>query len=59
MSNARRSAAFDELEVVDAEDFSMRLDIWVAHSLRVGNLQRAAELLADAVAEGYAAHGQP
>ncbi|WP_295997281.1 LysR family transcriptional regulator [Rugamonas sp.] len=55
----RHSAWREALAVVDAPDFSMRLDIWVAHTLSMGNLQRAVDLLADAVTDGLAARELP
>ena len=43
------SASRTELAVVDVADFSLKLDIWVVHSPQMGNLQRAADLLGDAI----------
>lgn len=42
----------DELSVVTVKDFSLAMDIWVAHSLRPGNLRQANELLIQQVALG-------
>lgn len=52
----RGSASCDELAVVAVENFSLRLDIWLVHPPQMGNLQRAADLLGDAVAEGFGRH---
>jgi DNA-binding transcriptional LysR family regulator len=43
------SASRAELAVVEVADFSLKLDIWVVHSPQMGNLQRAADLLGDAI----------
>lgn len=56
LSILRRSASFDKLEVVETRDFSMPLDVWVMHTLQMGNLQRAADLLCDVVMAELAAH---
>jgi len=55
----RRSAHYNELSIVDVEDFSLSLDIWLAHPRQLGNLKRAAEVLGHTVAEGFATFAKP
>jgi DNA-binding transcriptional LysR family regulator len=50
----RASASRDEIAIVDATDFAMRLDIWLIHLKEFGNLRRAIEALAATVADGFA-----
>jgi DNA-binding transcriptional LysR family regulator len=50
----RRSDSYAELSVVEVKDFSLSLDIWLVHSLQLGNLKSAATVFGDAVAEGFA-----
>ena len=49
----------DELVVVEVNDFSLAMDIWVAHSLRPGNLRRVNELLIGQVIQGFAETSLP
>jgi DNA-binding transcriptional LysR family regulator len=42
----------DELSVVEVRDFSLKMDIWLAHSSRPGNLKRANELLIKHLVDG-------
>ncbi|CDG85794.1 LysR family transcriptional regulator [Janthinobacterium agaricidamnosum] len=46
-----RSPSLEQLTVVDTPDFAMQLDVWVIHTLQMGNLRRAADLLCDVVTE--------
>jgi DNA-binding transcriptional LysR family regulator len=50
----RTSASRDEISIVDAADFAMRLDIWLIHLRELGNLKRAIQALATMVADGFA-----
>lgn len=43
----------DELSIVDVSDFSLQMDIWVAHPQQPGNLRQANELLTQHVVEGF------
>jgi DNA-binding transcriptional LysR family regulator len=53
----RASASRDEVSIVDAAGFAMKLDIWLIHLKEFGNLKRAIDALATMVAEGFARHG--
>jgi DNA-binding transcriptional LysR family regulator len=50
----RTSTSRDEIAIVDAAGFAMRLDIWLIHLKEFGNLKRAIDVLAAMVAEGFA-----
>jgi DNA-binding transcriptional LysR family regulator len=50
----RHSALADAVSVVEVPGFALRLDLWVLQAAQMGKLQRAADLLADVVAEAYA-----
>lgn len=51
-----RSALADQLDVIDVAGFSMRLDVWMIHPVRMGNLKRAVAMLGDLVAEQFASY---
>lgn len=51
----RESPLQEELSIVQVSDFSLRMDIWVAHPLRPGNLKRVNELLKQQMVEGFQA----
>ena len=55
----RLSAHYKDLSIVDVEDFSLSLDIWLAHPRQLGNLKRAAEVLGNTVAEGFSLSVKP
>lgn len=46
------SAWSDQLVEVDTPGFSLQLDVWVVHTLQMGNLKRAMALLCDIVTDG-------
>lgn len=50
----RASASRDEIAIVDAIGFAMRLDVWLIHQGEFGNLRRAVERLTLIVADGFA-----
>lgn len=43
----------EELTTVEVTDFALRMDIWVAHPLRPGNLRQVDELLTRCVVQGF------
>jgi DNA-binding transcriptional LysR family regulator len=43
----------DQLSVVEVSDFSLQMDIWLAHPLQPGNLKQANELLIRQVLQGF------
>ena len=53
----RASPYRDEIAVVDAEDLSVFLEIWLVHLKEFGNLRRAIDRLAETVADGFDRHG--
>jgi DNA-binding transcriptional LysR family regulator len=55
----RRSTHYKDLSIVDVEDFSLSLDIWLVHPRQLGNLKRAAEVLGQTVAEGFSTFAKP
>jgi DNA-binding transcriptional LysR family regulator len=50
----QRSGSYRELSVVSIPGFKLNMDIWLVHPLQLGNLRRAAEVLARTVTEGFA-----
>ena len=50
----RDSASRDDIAIVDATDFAMRLEAWLIHLKEFGNLKRPIEALAAIVADGFA-----
>jgi DNA-binding transcriptional LysR family regulator len=48
-----RCSSFNDLTVVEVNDFSLRLDIWLVHPSQVGNLKQATELVGQTVAQGF------
>ena len=54
----RQSASYHELSMVEVNDFSLSLDIWLVHPMQLGNLKRAAGVLGDAVADGFVDHAK-
>ena len=50
----RSSSNRDGVAIVEADDYSLMLDIWLVHSIEFGNLKRAIESLASTVSEGFA-----
>ena len=50
----RASASRNEIAIVDATGFAMRLEIWLIHLGEFGNLRRAIERLTVMVADGFA-----
>lgn len=50
-----RSAYADELVVVESPEFSLKLDIWLAHANEVGNFKRAIDVLATVLVETFSA----
>jgi DNA-binding transcriptional LysR family regulator len=51
-----QSSSCNELTVVNVNDFSLSLDIWLVHPNQLGNLKRATEILGQTVAEGFENH---
>jgi DNA-binding transcriptional LysR family regulator len=49
----RASASRDEIAIVEATGFAMKLDIWLIHLREFGNLKRAIEALTATVADGF------
>lgn len=47
----------DEIAIVDAENFSIALEIWLIHLKEFGNLKRAIDRLAETVADGFDRYG--
>ncbi|MFJ3486787.1 LysR family transcriptional regulator [Pseudomonas sp. NPDC090202] len=48
----------DELAIVEVADFSLHIDVWVAHPAQPGNLKQANELLIEQVMAGFADDGR-
>ena len=55
----RQSTHYNDLSIVDVQDFSLSLDIWLAHPRQLGNLKRAAEVLGHTLAEGFSRFAKP
>ncbi len=55
----RHSTYYNDLSIVDVADFSLSLDIWLAHPRQLGNLKRAAEVLGHAMAEEFSRFAKP
>lgn len=53
----RQSDWYDEISVIEVDDFSLSLDVWVVHSVQLGNLHGPVEILADAVGRSLGALG--
>lgn len=53
-----QSASYSELSVIEVNDFSLSLDIWLVHPMQLGNLKRAAGVLGDAVTAGFVVYGK-
>jgi len=51
-----QSSSCSELTVINVEDFSLSLDIWLAHPNQLGNLKRATVILGQTVADGFLNH---
>jgi DNA-binding transcriptional LysR family regulator len=53
----RASPHRDEIVIVDAENFSIFLEIWLVHLKEFGNLGRAIDRLAETIADGFDRYG--
>ena len=43
----------NQLAIVEINDFSLKMDIWIVRSNQPGNLKKAYDLLVDSVLQGF------
>lgn len=54
-----RSAYAEELAVVESPEFSLKLDIWLAHANQLGNFKRAIDVLGTVLLETFSTPVRP